>query len=117
MAENQNCILMGAGNAGAKDGCYTGISQMAREARMLKTYWENAVLASGGIESTTNSVEKGKLQMADWTMLGITKGLFDTMPERFNEDGTEKESCENITGVKTWGTGCAAIITAYKAAA
>jgi len=42
-------------------------------------------------------------------LLGVAKGLFDLFPERFNEDGTEFETCHDIAGVKTWDTFAAGV--------
>lgn len=67
---------------------------MLRRAEMANTYWTNKVVATGGVESTTNRLDQSQLQNAEWVLLGTRQGMFELFPERFEETtGVELERC------------------------
>lgn len=82
---------------------------------MVKTYWTNMVEASGGKTSTKNTKEKNNLEVAEWVVEAVNKGLYELFPKRFTSDGTDLESCQDVKGEWYFGKdNCAKVLLEYK---
>lgn len=63
MKDLPECLLRKT-NAADAALCYETAMNQERVARMLQTYWTNAVDATGGLEGTKNRSEQDSLQNA-----------------------------------------------------
>jgi hypothetical protein len=59
--------------------------------------------SSGGIENTKNKVEQNNVKQSAWAMEGTLKAMVKLFPNRFNEDGSLKQSCKNAQDETLWG--------------
>lgn len=114
MEDLNDCSLRETSSTRAAN-CYDIVMNMEQKARMLKTYWKNAVDFTGGLEGTKNRSERDSFQNAEWVLEGTREGLYKLFEDRFTEEGLELDTCFDKDGVKYWGTACTDVITAYKA--
>jgi len=94
------CVNLSSSSANLR--CYTAVSAFAEDTHMVHTLWANRVMASGGAESTKNTLEQTNYGEIEWIKLGMLAGLAELFPERFDADGYEVSSCTTTAGVTSY---------------
>jgi len=74
-------------------------------------------MASGGIESTKNTMEQTNFGEIDWVLLGAIAGTAELYPERYDASGYLNNECTNTAGTTVWSPSAdyTACVDAWKA--
>jgi hypothetical protein len=62
------CNALSSSSANAR--CFTAVQEFVERTLDVHRFWTNRVMASGGIESTKNTMEQTNFGEIDWVRLG-----------------------------------------------